>query len=74
MFTIVPYRFPVQNRSVLSRDCSDLQTLGANVSRVYDINLDPDGKAPDLRSVYCDMDTDGGGWTVSHLVDCFIYS
>jgi hypothetical protein len=53
-----------QDPSVISRDCSDLQTAGITASGVYNINLDPDGAAPELHEVYCDMDTDGGGWTV----------
>ena len=53
-----------QDPSIISRDCKDLQAAGVTVSGVYKINLDPDGAAPDLHEVYCDMDTDGGGWTV----------
>ncbi|XP_041467386.1 techylectin-5A-like [Lytechinus variegatus] len=39
-------------------DCADIQGSGANVSGVYAIYL---GK---YTNVYCDMETDGGGWTV----------
>ncbi|KAK2139004.1 hypothetical protein LSH36_2135g00003 [Paralvinella palmiformis] len=57
------YENLVQNSSILSGDCDDLLKSGETVSGVYVINLDPDGTEPDLRQVYCDMDTDGGGWT-----------
>ena len=44
----------------LSLDCSDLLKSGHTQSGLYSVN--PDGRGH--LSVYCDMRTDGGGWTV----------
>ena len=44
----------------VAADCSDLFQSGQTQSGVY--SIDPDGKGS--FDVYCDMCTDGGGWTV----------
>ncbi|XP_068753339.1 uncharacterized protein [Montipora capricornis] len=45
---------------ILHKDCSDLFKSGETHSGVY--SIDPDGKGS--FNVYCDMHTDGAGWTV----------
>lgn len=49
--TATPVRYP--------RDCEDIQQEH-NTSGVYTVSLN----ASDDVTVYCDQDTDGGGWTV----------
>ena len=43
------------------RDCSEVQSAGHTQSGRYTVYPDDGG---DPFSVYCDMDTSGGGWTV----------
>ena len=56
----------------LPKDCLAIQDDGQNVSGEYFINPQDGGSS---FPVYCDMDTDGGGWLVSlfkYLCNCFV--
>ena len=49
---------------LVPRDCLDIKNNGQNKSGVYTVS--PEAVTP--IDVWCDMETEGGGWTVSRKV------
>lgn len=51
------------NCTVSAKDCLELFNSGVTTNGVYTIN--PTGWEQSAFEVYCDMESNGGGWTVS---------
>ena len=53
--------------SVVAADCAALYLAGVNVSGIYLLQPDPSDNRTRFRAL-CDMDTEGGGWTVIQVI------
>ncbi|XP_023212791.1 angiopoietin-4-like [Centruroides sculpturatus] len=56
--------FPPEIRQIPT-DCTDIKNQGIEKSGIYEIRVMKNETTPFCFKVYCDMKTDGGGWTAS---------
>ncbi|XP_067410686.1 angiopoietin-4 [Emydura macquarii macquarii] len=52
---------PLKKEERVFQDCAQIRRAGFNASGVYSLHI---ANVTEPRKVFCDMETDGGGWTV----------
>ena len=55
---------------MVAKDCLDILKDGNTISGVYEVYLD---KAQKFVKIFCDLDTDNGGWLVRMCADNSFY-
>ncbi|XP_053250603.1 angiopoietin-4 [Podarcis raffonei] len=54
-------KVPPKKEDRLFQDCAEIRQSGVNLSGVYTLHIN---NLTEPKKTYCDMETDGGGWTV----------
>uniref|UniRef100_A0A452T0L6 Angiopoietin-2 n=1 Tax=Ursus maritimus TaxID=29073 RepID=A0A452T0L6_URSMA len=61
LLLLCPIAASVRAAEQVFQDCAEIQRFGANVSGIYTIHV---ANMTEPRKVFCDMEANGGGWTL----------